>query len=89
MKTKSKKSIPSNLLLADSLFAKCCFTDCNNKAEWIMGTWQCCDECAKTWITQTEDGWGFSKCGTSRRTGQESILAHNVKWNLKYYLVGK
>jgi hypothetical protein len=30
-----------------SVYARCCASDCQNKAEWTCGTWQFCDECAK------------------------------------------
>jgi hypothetical protein len=75
-------------VVSGSLYAKCCFSECLNKAEWFMGTWQCCDECAKKWITETEKGWGYAPWGTSSRAGQEAVLKHNLQYNLKHYLVG-
>jgi hypothetical protein len=70
-----------------NLYAKCAFDECNNKAEWNMGTWQCCDECAKKWVIEAEKGWGYSPWGTSSRSGQKLILEHNLRWNLKDFLV--
>lgn len=78
----------SKPVVSGSLYARCCFSECMNKAEWYMGTWQCCDECAKKWITETEKGWGYAPWGTSSRAGQEAILKHNLQYNLKHYLIG-
>jgi len=72
-------------------YAKCGFKGCFNKAEWAMGTWQCCDECAKKWITPDilyqKEGWGVSLWGSCSRVGQEALLKHNLEFNLKFYLV--
>jgi len=70
-----------------NLYAKCSFSKCNNKAEWIMGTWQCCDECAKLWIIKTQKDYGYAPWGTSSRIGQNVILKHNIQFNLKHHLV--
>jgi hypothetical protein len=71
----------------EKLVAKCSFDTCNNPAEWVMGTWQCCDKCAETYIIVTDNDWGYSRWGTSRRIGQEAILAHNVRYDLKHNLM--
>ncbi len=72
---------------ASKVYAKCSMFSCMNQAEWSMGTWQLCDECAKLWITETGRGWGQSVFGTSRRIGQKAILAHNLQFNLIHNLV--
>ena len=69
------------------LYAKCGFGDCKNKAEWTIGTWQCCDECAKKWVIETSPGYGYSKWGTSSRIGQAAILSQNKQFNLHFYLL--
>ena len=80
-----KKTV-KNKISAD-LYAKCAFSGCMNKAEWVIGTWQCCDDCAKKHVIETEKGWGYSIWGTSSRSGQKEILAHNLQYNLKHFLV--
>ena len=74
------------ITIDSNIYAKCCFNECKNKAEWVIGTWQCCDECAKKHVTETENGFGYSAWGTSSRAGQKYILEHNIKYNLKHYL---
>lgn len=71
----------------EKLVAKCSFTGCNNPAEWVIGTWQCCDECAKTWVKGIKDDWGYSVYGTSRRIGQENIMKHNLMFEQKHNLI--
>ncbi len=70
-----------------SVYARCCASDCQNKAEWTCGTWQFCDECASQHVEITGEGEGFSRWGTSRRIGQAVILAHNVRFDLKHLLI--
>lgn len=70
-----------------SVYARCCASGCQNKAEWTCGTWQFCDECAKEHVEITGEGEGFSRWGTSRRIGQAVILAHNIRFDLKHLLV--
>jgi hypothetical protein len=66
--------------------AICNFSGCNNTAEWSIGTWHCCDECAKKCVTESKPGYGCSIWGTSSRIGQEAILEFCLKWNLKFEL---
>jgi len=66
-------------------YAKCS-SKCNNKAEWVMGTWQCCDECAKKHITEIFPNVFISRWGTSSRIGQKAILKHNLEFNLDHYI---
>jgi hypothetical protein len=87
MKIKEETQQLNMSLIGDNVYAKCCFNECTYKAEWSMGTWQCCDKCAKKWIIETERGYGFSPWGTSSRIGQDAILKHNIQFNLKHYLI--
>lgn len=70
--------------------AKCCFTECNELAEWKMGTWQICDKHSEEWVFDKKEDefglWGNSIYGTCQRSGQENILAHNQRWNLPYII---
>jgi len=83
------KNKDCELIISENIYAKCAMSNCSNIAEWFMGTWQCCDECAKTYIKETQNGWGYSPWGTSSRGGQKAILEHNVKYNLKDFLIQK
>jgi hypothetical protein len=76
-----------NLIIPIDVYAKCSMCDCDNVAEWNIGTWQCCDECAKIYVKETEKGWGYSPWGTSSRSGQKAILEHNIRYNLKHNLI--
>ncbi len=82
--------------------AKCSFDKCTNPAEWVIGTWQCCDEHAKKWVIGTwqccdehakkwvvekSEGEGISRWGTSKRIGQKAILGHNVLFKLDHLLI--
>jgi hypothetical protein len=69
--------------MSKKIYAKCAFKECENKATWVMGTWQCCDKCAKMWITEE----GYSPWGTSRRIGQKAILKHNQTYHLDHFIV--
>ena len=68
-------------------YAKCSFSGCMEKAEWTMGTWQCCDKHAEQYIHEDEPGEFMSRWGSSKRIGQEAILKHNLEFNLKSHLV--
>ena len=67
--------------------AKCSFDKCTNPAEWVIGTWQCCDEHAKKWVVEKSKGEGLSRWGTSKRIGQKAILGHNVLFKLDHLLI--
>ena len=70
----------------ETQIAVCSFSECENPAEWVIGTWQCCDEHAKEWVTKSSEDEGFSFWGTSKRIGQKAILAHNIKFNLPFII---
>jgi hypothetical protein len=84
-----EKEINQPEIDSSKVYAKCSFAQCLNEAQWVMGTWQCCDECAKQWITETKAGNHISRWGTSSRIGQANILAHNLRFNLTHYLINK
>ena len=77
--------------LNKEVYSSCSFTGCPNPAEWYIGTWQCCDKCAEKWVTPSSSAPGhfFSQWGTSYRSGQKNILAHDLKNNNPYKLVVK
>jgi len=61
-----------------------CSSTCQNPATWYIGTWHCCDECAKKWVVEVRKGWGYSPWGTSSRVGQRRMLKialENEKYN--------
>jgi len=61
-----------------------CSTNCENPATWYIGTWQCCDECAKRWVKEEKPGWGYCPWGTASRAGQESMLKHALEQEKLY-----
>jgi hypothetical protein len=84
-----EKLIEPSKIDSTTVYAKCSMANCMNVAEWVIGTWQCCDECAKQHVTETQKGWGYSRWGTSSRAGQAAILAHNIQYNLSHNLIPK